>query len=207
MAEIGAALAAVTNLTDLLATLRRRLKWLLPVRYLALCLVEEGGTRYTVLTDEQPADWALRRYSIDVGAMGWALRQDMVLDIPDLQDETRLPIDSASSGLGQRQGALLVLPLRAENQVIGALAIGSPRVGAYDATDRGIVNLIVLHVAAAVRTSLLIAELDGAEAIIGGMARAVEAKDRYTHGHAERVTAYALQLVGGGWAAHLYLGS
>jgi len=189
-AEIGAALTAVASLPDLLAVLRRRLKWLLPATHVSLCLLNEDGAHYRALTP----DGGAAQYPLDEGLVGWALRHRTALDIADLQDESRLPPGIGGVALHQGHGALLVLPLQAEEQLLGALAIGSPRVGAYAATDRGIVHLVVAQVAAAVRIALLMAELDGAEAIIAGMARAVEAKDPYTWGHADRVTRYAVAL-------------
>jgi putative two-component system response regulator len=44
------------------------------------------------------------------------------------------------------------------------------------------------------RVKRLIDELDTAEAVVFALARTVEAKSAYTHGHAERVTLYALAL-------------
>ncbi len=194
-AEIGAALTTTTSLPDLLGILRRHLKWLLPAAHVSLCLLEDDGMSYRVLAPSGPAgNVADALYPLDEGLVGWALRQRVALDIPDLQDETRLPPGIGGVALHQGQGALLVLPLRVEDQLLGALTIGSPRVGAYVMVDRGIVNLVVSQVAAAVRIALLMAELDGSEAIIAGMARAVEAKDPYTWGHADRVTGYAGEL-------------
>jgi len=189
-AELGAALAATTDLTDLLRTLQRQLKWLLPATYVSLCLLEDDARHYRVLV----LDGDTRVYPLEEGLVGLALRKRTTLDVPDLQDETRLPPGIGGVALHQGQGAVLVLPLKADDHLLGALTIGAPRVGAYSAVEQGLVSLIVLQVAAAVRTALLLAELDGAEAIIAGMARAVEAKDPYTHGHAARVTTYAVAL-------------
>lgn len=44
------------------------------------------------------------------------------------------------------------------------------------------------------RVKRLVDELDSAEAVVFAFARAVEAKCRYTWGHSERVTSYALAL-------------
>jgi len=206
-AEIGAALTAAPSLPGLLDVLRKRLKWLLPAAHVSLCLLEDDGLRYRVLTAEgASAVGSQASYAIEEGLVGWALRHRTALDIPDLQDETRYPPGVGGVALHHGQGALLVLPLHADGRerLLGALTIGSPRVGAYVAVDRGIVNLMVLQVTAAVRTTLLMAELDGAEAIITGMARAVEAKDPYTQGHAARVTTYAVALAdAAGLPAHV----
>jgi len=204
-AELGAALTAAPSLIGLLDVLRKRLKWLLPATHVSLCLLEDDDLHYRVLT-AGTAGGSKARYGVEEGLVGWALRHRTALDIPDLQDEPRYPPGVGGVALHHGQGALLVLPLCTDGgaRLLGALTIGSPRAGAYVAVDRGVVNLMVLQVTAAVRTTLLMAELDGAEAIITGMARAVEAKDPYTQGHAARVTAYAMALAGAaGLPAHV----
>jgi len=186
---VGAALAATTTLPDLIAMLRQQLKWLIPAAHISLCLLDEGGDTYRTLTPT-----AESVYPITEGLAGWVLSHRVALDIPDLLDETRLPPGVGGVALHQGNGALLVLPLEAEGAILGVLCLGSPHVAAYAQVDRGLVSLITLQVAAALRTVLLIAELDSAEAIVASMARAVDAKDPYTRGHSDRVTAYALAL-------------
>ena len=190
ISQLGAALAATTEVSALIVTLRSQLKWLMPAQYVSLCLLDDDGGRYHVLSPARDG----ATYSADTGLVGWALRHRTMLDVPDLLDESRLPPGVGGIAWHQGQGALLVLPLEAEGHLLGALAVGSSRINAYQDLDRGIASLIVLQVAAAVRMALLVAELDSAATVISSMARAVEAKDPYTQGHADRVTAYAVTL-------------
>jgi len=154
VAEIATALAATTSLTELVTALRQHLKWLLPVTHVALYLLEDDGPnrRYRAVGagDDETS------HPIDDGLIGWALRHDTALDLPDLQDETRRPPDATLVGTEQREGSLLILPLRAHGALLGALTIGSTRTDAYSAVDHSLVNLVALQVAAAAHTALLI---------------------------------------------------
>ncbi len=154
VAEIATALAATTSLTELVTALRQHLKWLLPVTYVALYLLEDDGPnrRYRAVGagDDETS------HPIDDGLIGWALRHDTALDLPDLQDETHRPPDATLVGTEQREGSLLILPLRAHGALLGALTIGSTRTDAYGMVDHSVVNLIALQVAAAAHTALLI---------------------------------------------------
>lgn len=195
-AELGAALAATTTFQELLKTLRSHLKWVLAAEYVSLCLLEEGEQHYRVITIDQED----RCYTVDEGLVGWSLRHNVSLDVPDLLDETRLPPGVGGVALHRGHGSLLVLPLQTDQRLLGALTMGSSLVGAYTQVDHGLITLITSQVTSAVRAALLVADLDGAEDIIVSMARAVEAKDPYTNGHAQRVTGYAIALAE---AAHL----
>lgn len=53
---------------------------------------------------------------------------------------------------------------------------------------------IVARCRSLLRVKELIDELDSAQAVVFSLARAIEAKNRYTRGHSDRVTAYALAL-------------
>ncbi len=154
VAEIATALAATTSLTELVTALRQHLKWLLPITHVALYLLEDDGPnrRYRAVGagDDETS------HPIDDGLIGWALRHDTALDLPDLQDETRRPPDATLMETEQREGSLLILPLRAHGALLGALTIGSTRTDAYGAVDHSLVNLVALQVAAAVHMALLI---------------------------------------------------
>ena len=189
-AEFGIALSDMGDLPSLLDLLHGNLKWLLPMQRLALCLLAPDGCTYNV----SGAGTGTADYPICNDLPSWVLANGACLDVCDLADTGQLPPGSDAPRWWPRTGALLALPLQVEHHIFGALLIGSARAGAYREVDRGLVRLLTLQVAAAVQRVQLLAELDGAQAVIAAMARAVEAKDRYTHGHAARVTAYALAL-------------
>lgn len=189
-AEIGAALTATTALPELVATLHAHLKWLLPVDDITLCLMDAEGATYRALAHDGTEEMRL----VGQGIVGWALQHATALDLPDLTDASALPSGCVPTIAPRSFGALLVLPLLADGRCFGALVLHSGHSGAYREIDRGLMHLIVLQVTAATRVALLLGELDGAEAIITGMARALEAKDPYTHGHSDRVTEYAVAL-------------
>ena len=197
-AELGTAVAAATSIQQLLATLQRQLKWLLPASHVAICLPLDDGQGYHLHT----LDGVVTVTPSEGDMVGWVLREGKALDMHDLQQATSMPGLLAQAPGWNREGALLILPLVSENTVSGALMLGSPSPHAFTGVDRALVKLVSLQVAAALRTSLLIAELDGAEAILTGMARALEAKDAYTLGHAARVTAYAISLSEAAFPGH-----
>jgi len=159
-AEIGVAIATATGIAELLAVLRRHLKWLLPAARVTLYLVEADGEHYRVVVIQPTgADAAGPVYPIEQGIAGWVIRHDTPLAIPDLRDAALWPegVDRASGealGMGA-EGAALLLPLRASGALVGALGIGSPRPNAYADVDRGLINLVALQVAASVRTAML----------------------------------------------------
>jgi len=152
--ELATALAATTSLTEIVAAVRAYLTRLLPVTHVALYLVDDDGPgrRYHAVG----AGGDESSHPLADGLIGWALRHDTALDLPDLQDDTRRPPDATLVETDQRQGSVLVLPLRAHGALLGALTIGATRTDAYGAVDHSLVNLITLQVAAAVHTALLI---------------------------------------------------
>ena len=178
-------------MVSLLTTLKRYLKWLVPATHVSLCVQEPDGSHYRVFT----ASGDEARFSMGMGLAGWVLHRRTMLDVPDLQDAAYLPPELGGITLQQGEGAVLAVPLHGDDRFVGVLTLGSHRVGAFASVDRGVVRLIASQVAAAAQMVLLLEELDGATAIISGLARAVEAKDPYTHGHAGRVTDYAVALV------------
>jgi hypothetical protein len=189
VAELGTTLAQVTSGPELLGSLQRHLKWVLPVSDLRLYVHTTPGAPAEIMPASGFA-WS----PLPGGLVEWVLRHDRILDIPDIDEAGGLPLRIDRKRFDGPRGALLILPLRGAEGTLGALALGATRRAAFAPFDRGLLNLIALQVGSALERVLLLRELDGAETIIASMARAVEAKDPYTAGHAARVTAYARTL-------------
>ncbi|MBA3822898.1 MAG: HD domain-containing protein [Ktedonobacterales bacterium] len=184
-AEIGAALTATATLPELVMALNVHLKWLLPATQAALCLIEEDAPNFRRITRQHETTEPL-----GTDALSWSLTTATGVAIPDLAAAEGYPPGTSPAG----SGTLLCLPLVSNCGFIGALALHSPKPGVFAAIDRGLLHLIAHQVAAAVQVALLMDELDNAEAVIQGMARALEARDAYTAGHSDRVTEYAVAL-------------
>ncbi|GIW07314.1 MAG: hypothetical protein KatS3mg060_2119 [Dehalococcoidia bacterium] len=181
-AELGADLASARTIDDIVALLDRRLKWLLPVHCVAVA--ERTGEAFRVVSSEGAANPVAESHLV-----AWVASRGAPIEIPS----RRQPLPRGLT-LSPGYRAILAFPLRDADSVVGVLLLASRREEAFASTDSGLIRLIALQVEQAVRSVRYLAEVDEAEAIVASMAKAVEAKDAYTRGHADRVTTYGLAL-------------
>ncbi|MGH7904832.1 MAG: HD-GYP domain-containing protein, partial [Candidatus Dormibacteraceae bacterium] len=93
--------------------------------------------------------------------------------------------------------SLAVVPVRASRRVVGLLAMDSCLPDAFTEYDLEILEDVALAISGAlqaVRLKSVQDRLDNTQRVIFSLARAVEAKDRFTEAHTERVAATARML-------------
>jgi 3',5'-cyclic-nucleotide phosphodiesterase len=96
----------------------------------------------------------------------------------------------------QRVKSMMCAPLLAQGEVIGAIYVDSrASKEAFDEQDLELLAAIGNQAGVAIQRAKLVTELEDLFfSSMRSLVTAVDAKDGYTHGHAERVTAFALKL-------------
>jgi len=96
----------------------------------------------------------------------------------------------------QRVQSLMCVPLLAQGNLIGALYVDSlGGTNAFDEKDLELLAAIGNQAGIALQRTRLLVELENLFfSSIRSLVAAIDAKDQYTHGHSERVTAFALML-------------
>ncbi len=87
------------------------------------------------------------------------------------------------------------IPLVAKNEIVGVLNLGSKRPSAFTPEDLSTLEKLAYQIGVALENSRLIIDLE--ELFIGtvkSLSSAIDAKSRWTAGHSERVTKFAIEI-------------
>ncbi len=193
IAEVSAMIADARSCAAIVRVLVSEARWLLTFTRCVLVLATERDV-LRICMDGKGAGHQETTIPLPTGGpTEWVLLQRQPLRVDNLQAswpdaETELAI------LGKGARSALILPLVIDNNNLGALVFTATRAQAYPAEVLSIARLLSLQVASAVRTALLLEELDGQETVIVSLALAIEAKDPYTQGHCARLAEYAALL-------------
>ncbi len=91
--------------------------------------------------------------------------------------------------------SVVVLPLVADDEVLGALHLAARRAGSFDATDMGLLERVGTQLSLALKNARLYDEVKLMHlGNLRALSSALNAKDYYTFGHAARVAAYTVML-------------
>jgi putative nucleotidyltransferase with HDIG domain len=87
------------------------------------------------------------------------------------------------------------IPIVAKNEIVGVLNLGSQRQSAFSPEDLSTLEKLAYQIGVALENSRLITDLE--ELFLGtvkSLSSAIDAKSKWTAGHSERVTRYALSM-------------
>lgn len=127
-------------------------------------------------------------------ALGWVVKNGQPLIIDDYQKDIRFKNSREFLNLVPR--AMLMVPLKAAKEIIGVLAIGNPLSHSfYTGNDLNIAQSLANQAAIAVKNAYLYQDLQKSFLdAVAALIKAIEAKDKYTRGHSQRVTEYSLAI-------------
>jgi len=128
---------------------------------------------------------------IDTGIEGWVAQNRIPVLVDDLADPGRL---HPHGHCKYRTGSCICVPLLVKDHLLGVMDVNDKRSGEpLSQEDLNLLTTIAGQVSIALENAKLYGVLqENALRTVQALATTLEAKDRYTSGHSERVTRYAL---------------
>ncbi|MCL6639605.1 MAG: GAF domain-containing protein, partial [Firmicutes bacterium] len=125
------------------------------------------------------------------GIAGWVVRNETPFLTANISRDPRVP---ALSRKLYREGSYLAVPIRIRNRVKGVLHIADKILGgAFTQEDQEWLVNLTNHVSVGLENAELYESLRTVNiSIIRAMTAAIDAKDAYTRGHSERVSAFSV---------------
>lgn len=156
-------------------------------------LVEDGYLVFAAASGVSSKEVKKVRLELGEGIAGWVVQNHKPLVIPDVSKDNRFTI-KVDAFSGFKTKSILAVPLKIEDRVIGVVETVNKRDGGeFGENDVRLLITLANSAAMAIHKAQLYADLnDLFISTIKVIANAIEAKDRYLHGHSERIKNFSL---------------
>ena len=191
--DVGQSISSILDLDHLLNHIIDMISKTFGLRYIAILLYDEKKKELYIRATGSRITERVRRIRLPVkkkkGISVRAFQTGKVYYAPDVSKDPYYVqyLKSTRSNLA--------IPLKVRDRTIGVLNIESSRKDAFDPETIGILTSIAAQAAIAIENARLYQRLEASYYdTVKALVLAMEAKDRYTKGHSERVTNYAIKI-------------
>ena len=158
LSELSLKIDGARSREEIIRTLRESVKHLIDGECAFLSLLSQNKTHYVISTLSPLMDAIEldhKHFSVEIGMPGWAIQNgaSIVVDI-ESAPSFHQPLEGKLKDLGI--SSLVIVPLRASDDILGAMLFGSSKPNAYIDADLWLAQLLALQVAIALRHTTLL---------------------------------------------------
>ncbi|TES90206.1 MAG: GAF domain-containing protein [Candidatus Cloacimonadota bacterium] len=197
LTETSTLISSTLDLKELLHVIMRRLKEVMKAEASSIFQIDEETNElyFVVATGEKGAEAKEIRVPWGKGIVGWTAEKGKTLNVPDVTKDKRF-FTGVDKKTKWETRSILAVPLRIKGKVIGVAEVLN-KIGdePFDDYDERLFEAISRQAAVAIDNARLYTDLsDLFKSSIRTLVNTVEAKDKYTRGHTERVTEYSVMI-------------
>jgi len=193
ISNISKAILSTLDVDSIMELTARMVSRLVPCDWLRIIDVDNAGKEFS-FTDGFEKGGALHSVVIpfDSTTLTSVLRTkrpEYISNLMKVESPLRIERELVKEGYL----SVLRIPIIAKGKVCGVLGLMARRVSAFDPSDLATLEDISSHVGVALDNARLVRDLEELSlGTLGALARSIDAKSPWTHGHSERVTHIAL---------------
>jgi HD-GYP domain-containing protein (c-di-GMP phosphodiesterase class II) len=197
LTETSTLIGSTLNLQKLLSVIMEKLKEVMQAEASSIFQIDEKTKElyFVVATGEKGEEAKEIRIPWGKGIVGWTAEKGVTLNVPDVSKDKRF-FQDVDKKTQWKTRSILAVPLKIKGKVIGVAEVLN-KLGdePFTKRDERIFEAIAKQAAVAIDNARLYTDLsDLFKSSIRALVNTVEAKDKYTRGHTERVTEYSLMI-------------
>ena len=197
LTETSTLISSTLDLEELLQIIMEKLKEVMQAEASSIFQIDEETKElyFLIATGEKGEEAKEIRVPWGRGIVGWTAEEGTVLNVPDVTKDKRFFKDVDKKTKWETR-SILAIPLKIKGKVIGVAEVLN-KIGEEPFNDRDekLFEAIAKQAAVAIDNARLYTDLSELfKNSIRAVVNTVEAKDKYTRGHTERVTEYSVMI-------------